>query len=1066
MADKLDLYFRAHTISVTSQKEYWTDRHASEPEHALIFRCATAADERQDLLFGAYICAQLEDGKFVAKDIGLFCRDGHPEELRVLKRFVKDSAIELGSVEEFRRKVFLKYLKAGALIVAYDAPFEISRIAIKWNKSLKRRRAFSFYFRLFKDKKTGKIRPSGFEPGLSIESLDASKAIYRLIKYKFHAMDADREEEQQSSNVHILDLKTLTAVLTGEAYTFSSACEIFGVPVSRSRKFWSRVTKPAIECLLKNVVGELELLNRLKEKFELHLVDLAPERCYSPATLAKAYFSAIGIKPQEKFNIPDRVNGIAMQAFVAGRAECMIRRTPVPVTYLDFHAQFPAVSNLLDCREILCAESLEFADFTAGAREMVEGITLDDCFRPLFWKQLRWYALVEPCEDVVPMRAKFGKRDDSDPTLGWNFLTAKQPVWMTGPDAIAAKLMTGKPLKILEAIEVIPHGVQPGLAPGVRLYSYVEVDPLRDDLAVKLVELRASLKTRDPKLAGGLKVAANSAAFGILCQLDVKDLDSPSPLRVFSGEADYLTLPDTVWEQPAEFFCPLIASLVTGGSHLLCAMLERAVRDMGCQIAAMDTDSGMIVSTKDGGLVPCAGGPHRLDDYRVPSGHAAIRALSWAEVDRIRERFEALNPWRDTLRVPFLKLERENFALDGERHQLYAYCVSAKLYCLFNLDGDRLLIRKPSGHGLGFLQRPYSIADWQRSTGQKWKEDLPPWIFEAWHLILSREFGLPHRPPSWLKQPAVMAVPITTPQALERLGCFRNVLRPFTVVTVPFPKKEAGLLWKGCFIMPYTEKLDDLDGRPMVNLASGATFYIYNKNSATSPKPRGWLSLRTMEDEINQILSRAESKFCAPNGNTCTSKTIGLLVRRHIVAGEFHYIGKEASTRWAGGPDLSMLAEAGAIDPADATCREYERAVDVEELRRQAIQFSTKLLSRQSKIAEDTIRRFKNGKNNLKLSGLRKLDAAIRRLQSHPGEYERIIDAKYREEVRAQAKAFYTKPISRQAKLSEDTIRRFKNGANNIRGRTLQKLTMAIHELQNKELKMKSPEKATRLYSA
>jgi len=126
-------------------------------------------------------------------------------------------------VEEFRRKVFLKYLKAGARIVAYDAPPEISRIAVKWNKSLKRRRAFSFYFRLFQDKKTRKMRPSGYEPGLSIESLDGSKAIYRLMKYKFHTKDAEREEEQEQrvSNVHILDLKTLTAVLTGEAYTFS-----------------------------------------------------------------------------------------------------------------------------------------------------------------------------------------------------------------------------------------------------------------------------------------------------------------------------------------------------------------------------------------------------------------------------------------------------------------------------------------------------------------------------------------------------------------------------------------------------------------------------------------------------------------------------------------------------------------------------------------------------------------------------------------------------------------------------------------------------------------------------
>jgi hypothetical protein len=399
----------------------------------------------------------------------------------------------------------------------------------------------------------------------------------------------------------------------------------------------------------------------------------------------------------------------------------------------------------------------------------------------------------------------------------------------------------------------------------------------------------------------------------------------------------------------------------------------------------MDTDSAMIVSTKDGGLVPCPGGPDRLKDYRVPSGNAAIRALSWAEVDRIRERFEPLNPWRDTLKTPFLKLEKENFASDGQRHQLYAYCVSSKLYCLFNRDGNSLLVRKPSGHGLGFLQAPYSIADWQRRTGRKWREDLPPWIFEAWHLILSREFGIPYEPPPWLKQPAVMAVPITTPQVLERLGCFKDHLRPFTVVTIPFPKKETDQLWTGYFIMPRREKLNDLHGRPMVNVISRETFYIHDKSSSTSPKSLGWLSLKTMEDEIAHILSRAESKFCTPNGSTCTSKTIGLLVRRHIVAGEFHYIGKEASTRWAGGPDLSMMAEASALDPADKTSREYERVVDpkyLEEIRAEAKQFSTKLLSRRSRLAECAIRSFKNGKNTIKPRSLRKLTIAIHDLQN------------------------------------------------------------------------------------
>jgi hypothetical protein len=399
----------------------------------------------------------------------------------------------------------------------------------------------------------------------------------------------------------------------------------------------------------------------------------------------------------------------------------------------------------------------------------------------------------------------------------------------------------------------------------------------------------------------------------------------------------------------------------------------------------MDTDSAMIVSTRDGGLVRCAGGPHKLPEYQLPSGNAAIRALSWSEVERIREQFETLNPWRDTLKTPFLKLENENFASNGDRQQLYAYCISAKLYCLFNLDNDGLLIRKPSGHGLGFLQAPYSVADWQRRTGRKWTEDLPPWIFEAWHLIISRELDLPCTPPSWLKQPAVTAVPVTTPQVLQRFGFFKDNLRPFTVVTVPFPKKEADLLWTGFFIMPYTDRLNDLHGRPMVNVVSGETFFIHDANVSKSRKPLRWLALKTMEDEIAHALSRAESKFCTPSGSTCASKTIGLLVRRHIVGGEFHYIGKEASTRWASGLDLSMMAEAGALDAADETFREYERAVDLkylDQLRSEAKQFSTKLLHRQSRVAECAIRNFKNGSNTIRARSLRKLARALHDLQN------------------------------------------------------------------------------------
>lgn len=147
----------------------------------------------------------------------------------------------------------------------------------------------------------------------------------------------------------------------------------------------------------------------------------------------------------------------------------------------------------------------------------------------------------------------------------------------------------------------------------------------------------------------------------------------------------------------------------------------------------------------------------------------------------------------------------------------------------------------------------------------------------------------------------------------------------------------------------------------------------------TSPKSPGWLSLRTMEDEINPLLSRAESKFCTPNGGRCTNRTVGLLVRRHIVAGEFHYLGG-ASTRWAGGPDFSMLGEAGLLHAMDETSREYERVVDaryLDEMRAQAKQFFRKP---RSALAASTIRNFKRGKNTTRPRSLRKLIRAIHNL--------------------------------------------------------------------------------------
>jgi hypothetical protein len=95
------------------------------------------------------------------------------------------------------------------------------------------------------------------------------------------------------------------------------------------------------------------------------------------------------------------------------------------------------------------------------------------------------------------------------------------------------------------------------------------------------------------------------------------------------------------------------------------------------------------------------------------------------------------------------------------------------------------------------------------------------------------------------------------------------------------------------------------------------------------------------------------------------------------------------TTRWAGGVDLSMMPDAGALDPADETSREYERVVDpkyLDQIRTQANQFSTRRLPRQSGVAKCAIISFKNGRNTIKPRTLRKLTRAIHSLQNKKKE--------------------------------------------------------------------------------
>jgi hypothetical protein len=103
-----------------------------------------------------------------------------------------------------------------------------------------------------------------------------------------------------------------------------------------------------------------------------------------------------------------------------------------------------------------------------------------------------------------------------------------------------------------------------------------------------------------------------------------------------------------------------------------------------------------ILSTEVGGLVPCPGGSERL-----PRRKPAVRALSWAQVQAIRERFSILNPY-DPAAVAgsILKLEDENLDRQGQQRQLWAYAISAKRYDLFTKDTGMKIASRSQAAGL------------------------------------------------------------------------------------------------------------------------------------------------------------------------------------------------------------------------------------------------------------------------------------------------------------------------------------------------------------------------------
>jgi hypothetical protein len=758
----------------------------------LVFDTATRVDATQRLLFGSY--QFWVDDRCLEEN--LFCGDDlSQEEHQLLEGYAathnavsgdRTGRLRCLSRHEFAERLFRYAYRTRDILVGFNLPFDFSRAACHFGNARGRfRGGFSLGLWRFQDQ-TGRSRVNQFRPRICVKHLHSTHAL-KGFTARNEPDDVDlipedsETAEPEPGNIfrgHFLDLRTMAFALTDVGYSLKNACEAFAVEHGKQAvETHGVLTEEYIDYNRQDVTATRELALKLREEYDRHPIELQETKAYSPASVGKAYLRAMGIEPilKRQAEFPKTYLGYAQSAFFGGRTSAHIRKTMVPIVYTDFLSMYPTVNSLMGLWPFVIARRIDVIEHCqSDVERFLRRIRIKpaDLFKPATWKRLTAFVKVIPAGDILPARAKYSS-ETNDWQVGVNYLHSdREALWFSLPDVVASVLLTGRIPKIVDAFRIRARGKLKGLKP-TKLRGEVKIDPRRQDFfrvvieQRKLVDRRADLSRDDKKrLSKALKVTANASSYGIFAEMNRQEEESKVNVRCFGIDEEGFTCRVAHPDVPGEFCFPPLASLITGAARLMLALLEHSVTSLGGTYAMEDTDSMGIVSTKDGGLVPCEGGT---------DGRAAVKALSWVQVRGIVQRFKSLNPY-DRKAVPesILKIENDNFE-PGTRRQRQIYClaISAKRYALFirSDEGDFVLLREGrnssqdhwSKHGLGHLLNPTDI-----------ESDDRDWIAQPWIDMMLRSQRKPTKRPPLYGSPAVSRITVSSPA----------VMRPFTSLNV------------------------------------------------------------------------------------------------------------------------------------------------------------------------------------------------------------------------------------------------------------------------------------------
>jgi hypothetical protein len=890
------------------------------PEWLLVFDTETTSNEAQRLRFGVY--QLLQKGRL--RQHGLFYDDIKPAELETLKAEApKHGCVEPLSVFDFIHKIFLPTaFKAGGLVVGFNLPFDLSRLAIRHEaarvsraprtpeeiamgaplKDADRSMVGGFTFQL---------SPFDDQPFLRIKHLNSRSAFFRFAKpaqQEIARSQRRRGERVQFQRGNFLDVKTLAAALTSKSHRLETLADYLGVKHKGKFTDFSRPIDPEfIDYAVNDTETTRQCFDELVRRYQKHRLGMtAPQGIYSEAGLGKAYLKQMGVRPwrEVQSDFAAATLGAIMSSYFGGRAEVHIRRTIVPTLYCDFASMYPTVCTLMGLWRFVIAQGVDEEDTTAETQAFLDDVKLGDLQDPKTWTRLTTLVQVQPDADIFPVRARYATqikehtKSADMPTIGVNYLSADRPLWFTLADCVASKLLTGKAPKVVRAVRFSAKQAQPGLRP-IEIAGEAEyrVIPDENDFYKRVIELRRRVKSdlkdaerRDPNSQEvknldmnqlALKILANATSYGIFIELNVEDADEDNELVSIFTSQGKRTDPAPQRELPGRYYHPLLATLITGAARLMLALTERLAFEQGLNWAFCDTDSMAFANTES---LP-------FDEF----GRRVRNVCDW---------FVPLNPYEPDPKkgaVSILEMEDQNFSKEKGRENnlepLYCFAISAKRYALFNRDGQgKPIIRKASAHGLGHFSAPYGHEDEsrdERGSGVRlWEEDV-------WKQIISAALGDRPREVDYafrreMLGPAHSRYGSTRPAVLNWFKRYNEgrpyaeQVKPFNFLLTFFTRRQEDMASEDP-THEFDPKLNAIRPVAPFEKDSGkALRRIFDRNSVNmDPVPAKWL--RTVADVLRDYHRQPEYKFLGGNWNE-----EGVLRRRHVFADKIEDIGKES----------------------------------------------------------------------------------------------------------------------------------------------------------------------------